>query len=455
MTMLRHCRRAVGVASFVLAALLSSPGAAQTGGGLDLDVSEGRLVRLPGPAATIFVADPAIADIQVPMDDRVFLIGKAPGRTALFALDADGEPIISLPISVVRPVDELQRLIDVTTGGAMVDVVPTPSGAILTGIAPNVGIAASVDELVRAYLGADAVVTNRVSLPTVPQINLRIRIAEVSRTVTKELGFSWDALLATGGLSVGLATGRLGGARPPSARGTAFGSASAEWSSGGDSVLAIIDALAQDGIVSLLAEPNLTVVSGETASFLAGGRFPYPVVQGDGAVSVQYENFGVSLQFTPTVLADGRIRIAVQPEVSELSFAEAPTAGSFAVPTITTRSVNTTVTLASGESFALAGLVRSNTANGVSRLPGLGELPVLGPLFRSTRFRSDEAELIVIATPYLVAPVSTQDSLVLPNDAIVPPSDLERIFTNRVTGGAPSRQRDIVRLLGDAGFIAE
>ncbi len=437
-------------------ALSAPPAAAQTGGGLDLDMSEGRLLRLTEPAATIFVADPEIADIQVPANDRVFVIGKAPGRTALFALDAEGEPILSLPISVIRPVDELQALVDLTTDGAMVDVFPTPAGAILTGTPPNAGVAGAIDELVRTYLGPDAVVTNRMTLPSVPQINLRIRIAEVSRTVTKELGFSWDALLSNGGLSIGLITGRAAGsARPVSTRGNAFGSTAVRSTSGGDSVLAIIDALAEDGVISLLAEPNLTVISGETASFLAGGRFPYPVAQGDGAVSVQYENFGVSLEFTPEVTPDGRIRIAVQPEVSELSFAESSSVGGFAVPTITTRSVNTTVTLASGESFALAGLVRSNAANGAAKLPGLGELPVLGALFRSSRFRSDETELIVIATPYLVQPVSARDRLVIPNDAIVPPSDLERIFSNRVTGGAPSRQRDAIRLLGDAGFIAE
>src|SRR5206468_2711605 len=184
----------------------------------------------------------------------------------------------------------------------------------------------------------------------------------------------------------------------------------------GLNLLGTLDIAAQDGLATILAEPNLTALSGETASFLAGGEFPIPISQGNNAVSVEYKSYGVGLAFTPVVLADGRISMRVRPEVSQLSDAGAVTLGGYRVPALLTRRAETTVELGSGQSFMIAGLLQNTTNNSVDKTPLLGDLPILGALFRSTKFQRQETELVIVVTPYLVRPVSTQ--LALPTDGM-------------------------------------
>jgi pilus assembly protein CpaC len=205
-------------------------------------------------------------------------------------------------------------------------------------------------------------------------------------------------------------------------------------------LIASLDLAAKDGLVSILAEPNLTALSGETASFLAGGEFPIPVSQALGAVSILYKQYGVSLAFTPTVLADGRISMRVRPEVSELSSEGSIVLNGFSVPAITTRRAETTVELGSGQSFMIGGLIRNSNINSVDKAPGLGDVPVLGAMFRSNRFRRQETELMIIVTPYLVRPTDAAN-IKLPTDGYVAPTDLERVLLGKSYGGNTGEQR--------------
>ncbi|MFL6764492.1 MAG: type II and III secretion system protein family protein, partial [Sphingomicrobium sp.] len=246
----------------------------------------------------------------------------------------------------------------------------------------------------------------------------------------------------TGGFKFGIAQG--GGiniptvgsttSTPPSViRSTLGTTLSASTKFLGLNILSSLDIAAQDGLVSILAEPNLTALSGETASFLAGGEFPIPVSQALGAVTIEYKQYGVGLAFTPIVLSDGRISMRVRPEVSELSNSGAVTLNGFTVPALTTRRAETTVELGSGQSFMIAGLLRNTASNNIDKAPFLGDLPVLGSLFRSTHFRREETELVVIVTPYLVKPVSGQ--LATPIDGYRVPNDIQRDFGGQSFSG--------------------
>ncbi len=198
-------------------------------------------------------------------------------------------------------------------------------------------------------------------------------------------------------------------------------------------VLGTLDLLENDGVITTLAEPNLTALSGETASFLAGGEFPIPISQSLGAVTIEYKQYGVGLAFTPIVLADGRISMRVRPEVSQLSDAGSVKLNGFTVPALTTRRAETTVELGSGQSFMIAGLLQNSNTNNVEKAPFLGDLPVLGSLFRSTKFQRNETELVIIVTPYLVRPVSGQ--LATPADGYRAPDDIQRNFLGQTYRG--------------------
>ncbi|MDP9128590.1 MAG: hypothetical protein M3N08_10075, partial [Pseudomonadota bacterium] len=197
----------------------------------------------------------------------------------------------------------------------------------------------------------------------------------------------------------------------------------------------LIDALAQDGLVTILAEPNLTAMSGETANFLAGGEFPIPVPQGNNAISIQFKNYGISLEFTPTILSDDRISLHVKPEVSQLTTTGSITISNIAVPALLTRKAETTIEVASGQSFAIAGLLDNSQAQTVNKYPLLGDLPVLGALFRSDRFQNGQTELVIIITPYIVKPSAEQ--LALPTDGLSPPNETERLIGLRYDSSDP------------------
>jgi len=307
--------------------------------------------------------------------------------------------------------------------------------------------------LARSFLADKQTVTNRLTVTSATQISLHVRIAEMSRSVSRELGINWQALQGLGKYAViGLAT-----SNPVTAVAAAPSILTAAYADRNFSLSAVIDALAQDNLVHLLAEPNLTTMSGEPASFLVGGEFPIPISQQNNAISVVFKQYGINLSFVPTVMSDDRINIHVRPEVSQLSNQGAVQIGgantSISIPALTVRRADTTVEVGSGDSFAIAGLLQETVTHGANAIPWLGELPILGALFRSDSFQRNETELVIIVTPYIVRPVSNPTVLRQPNEAYTPPNDLERILLLRQTGqAAPVRP---TRISGAAGWIVQ
>ena len=223
---------------------------------------------------------------------------------------------------------------------------------------------------------------------------------------------------------------------------------------------AVIDALEEEGLISVLAEPNLTALTGEAASFLAGGEFPILVPDSDGRVTIEFKKFGVSLSFTPTLIGQDRVNLHVRPEVSQLSSTNAVTLNNFQVPSLTTRRADTTVELGSGQSFAIAGLIQNNVTHDISKFPGLGDVPVLGSLFKSDRFQREESELVIIVTPYVVRPVS-RPRLASPTDGLQSPHDWERIVNGGTHRQQPSAGSPVTidrhgeSLIGPVGFLLD
>ncbi|MGH7968822.1 MAG: type II and III secretion system protein family protein, partial [Limisphaerales bacterium] len=381
-------------------------------------------------------------------------------------VDARQNVLVNDPVMVTRDIAPIQEAINRVVGNGHVDVQAIDGSVMLDGTVASAEQADEVRRLTRPFVGDDSDVINRLKVDAPIQVNLRVRVAEISHQVIKELGFNWDTLghvgsfplgVATGAPVIGVPTGTNGQLLPlaPSvaAAGTiqgAFQGAAA--TAGGfftrnpaagaltDSILAgmnagrfdinsVIDALDQHGLVKVLAEPNLTAMTGETASFLAGGEFPILVPQTLGQVTVEFKQFGVQLSFTPVVLAGGRISLRVRPEVSELSTTGQVQLNGYTIPGISTRRAETTVELGSGQSFAIGGLMQNDVTDTIKKLPGLGNLPILGALFRSDQFQRNESELVIVVTPYLVTPSSQR--LALPTDGYTAPTDRDRIEFGR------------------------
>ena len=300
---------------------------------------------------------------------------------------------------------------------------------------------------------------SRVRTATPLQVNLQVKFAEVTKSFAKNIGSSFSTADSTGGFKFGISQGRtnynpqftpngplgVGFTAAPTngslvtqvANGTTLGFAGHLL---GLDILSALDLGETNGQVVTLAQPNLSTLSGETASFLAGGEIPIPVSQGLGAVSVEYKQYGVSLAYTPTVLSDGRISLRVRPEVSELSAAGAVTISGTQIPGLITRRAETTLELGSGQSMVIGGLLQNSTQNQIDKTPGIGDVPILGALFRSNGWKRNETELMIVITPYLVKPVNAND-IVLPTDGYQAPTDLSRVFLGTLGGGKPGGDR--------------
>ncbi|WP_086650602.1 type II and III secretion system protein family protein [Acetobacter cibinongensis] len=412
------------------------------GQALDLAVGAGRLLSLSQPTASVFVADPQIADVQIPSDDKIFILGKKSGTTTLFALDESGNSVSSWTIRVEA--DQTAFTPRAQTESEHASLQTTPNGSVITGSVANADQADHLATVARGIEGKEHPLANQMGVTHPLQVNLRIRIAEVSRSVAQQIGFNWSTVIKAGSFAFGLQSAAIA----ENAASSLFGGVS----SSSVNAQTVLDAMANEHLVTLLAEPNLTAISGSTATFLAGGEFPIPVPQALGVTSIQYMQYGVSLAFTPTVLGAGLIHLKVRPTVSALSGTGSYQLNNLSVPALTTRQAQTEVELASGESFAIAGLLRNDADNNVQKFPILGDIPILGQLFRSSRFQRDQSELVIIITPYLVKPV---DPLHTPDDPlrhVHQPSELERFFYGRMAD-----QQDLERMphLNGTGFVFE
>ncbi len=422
---------------------------------LVLEVGAGRVIALHQAAASIFAADPKIVEVRPASSTSLFVFGVGVGRTTIAALDAGGSPVAQFDV-VVHPssgeAQEVAGTIARNAPGSQVRAEGRADGFTLSGPVISPEQALNALNTARLTAGDKDKVENRLTLQGQPQVNLRVRIAEMSRSLTRSLGIDWSAVGRIGqNFAIGIGTQNLASvASAPTTLGLSR--------TGKADVNAIIDALSQDSLVRVLAEPNLTAMSGEAASFIVGGEFPIPVASNNNTVTVDFKQYGISLAFVPTVLDDGQINLKVRPEVSELSTQGAVTLSAsnaaFQIPALTVRRAETTVMLGSGESFAIAGLLEDSITHSTNAVPGLGDVPVVGSLFRADSLVRDEVELVIIVTPYIVRPASSPSALQLPTDGYRLPTDFERIVLLRQLGRSDGTAGSKL-LPGSAGFVLQ
>ena len=447
------------------AGAVTQPAISEAAGGqhgvLTLQSGSGKVLSLTGSAANVFVADPKVAEVRPASANSLFVFGVGAGRTTVAALDSAGHVLAQYEITV-QPSDfgavEAQGAIARLVPGSQVKVQAQQKGLLLTGMVKSPEDAAQAVGIAKGYAGDNPNIDNELTITSPIQVTLSVRIAQMSRQVVRNLGINWQALGNLGSrwafafstpasLTATAASGRLGAAVNTGGGPNSF------------SANAIIDALAQDSLAKILAEPNLTVMSGQQASFQVGGEYPIPVSQQNNQVTVSYKNFGVMLSFVPTVFSDGRINLHVKPEVSELNtqgglqISGGGTSSTLVVPALNVRRAETTVELGSGQSFAIAGLLQDNTQDNSQGLPFLGDVPGIGALFRSNGFQRTESELVIIVTPYIVRPVDNVAALHLPTDGYKSPSDIDRLlYMHQVAAG---QQPVPVRIPGAAGFMVQ
>ncbi|MEZ2309380.1 type II and III secretion system protein family protein [Paraburkholderia sp. RCC_158] len=437
-----------------------------TSASLNVSAGKGTLIRLDQAATSVFVADPAVADVHVPSPTAVFVLGKKAGTTTLYVLGANNKTLVERTIMVGRNMDSVRATIAARFPSMDVQLSTSQGSLQISGKAPNPADAEAVVEAVTPYLAEKEVLINRMTIDRPLQVQLRVRITEVDRNVTQQLGINWQSMgNAVGNFYGGIFSGRSiynlsqpivnsnGHTSYPVnlATNNAFSLFGAFKTNNVD-IRALVDALNQEGLLTVLAEPNLVALSGQTASFLAGGEFPIPVSQTNGAISVDFKQFGVKLDFTPTVLNSRRISLKVRPEVSQIDTSVSVTTGGITVPGLSVRRADTTVELASGQSFAIAGLLQSNTTDIISQVPGMGSIPILGKLFSSTNYQNNKTELVIMVTPYLVEPTDPS-KLRTPLDSLLSPSSDVEYSYRRQSGDAAAATSGQPRLVGAAGYV--
>ncbi|OLD91960.1 MAG: hypothetical protein AUG92_02890 [Alphaproteobacteria bacterium 13_1_20CM_4_65_11] len=402
-----------------------------------LEAGKGTLIRLPRPAATVFIANPDVADVQVKSPSMIYVNAKTPGETVLYAVDADDNVLLNAPIRVEHDVSRLRESLHALIPGENVAVESVDGSLVLKGNVSTALRAEKANALATSIANeAKGKVVNQLSVATPNQVNLRVKIAEVSRTVLKAFGVNWSKSIGDTQFNT---SNPVTGGQIASRNTITFG-----FGAPGSRIEAQVDALAQEGLLTILAEPNLTATNGQPASFLAGGEFPVPVAgsaaNGIATITVAFKEFGIRLDFTPTIMDAQHVSLRVRPEVSELTNTGAVSVpitanNTVTIPALTVRRAETTLELGSGESFALGGLLSHSLEQDISKVPGLGDIPILGQLFRSSRFQKGETELVIIVTPYLVKPAPTVASLQSPTDGFVTPHDVQTIIN-----GATYRQ---------------
>jgi pilus assembly protein CpaC len=425
-------------------------------GSVSFEAGSGKIITLTLPAANIYVADPKVAEVRPASSTSLFVFGVGAGQTTIAAVDTLGRLLADYDITV-RPsafgAREAQAAIARLVPGSRVQVKASGKGMMLTGAVANASDAAQAMMIAKGFSASDgAQIENQMTIESPTQVTLMVRIAEMKRSTARNIGINWSAA-AQLGTAVGskiasplapLISGMLN--TPTCSVGGGAGRLCFD---------TVLNALANEGLAHILAEPNLTVMSGQAASFQAGGEYPY-AVPGAGAnpnaVTIDFKPYGVLLSFVPTVLSNGRINLHVKPEVSQLdSTNTVQIPGGGTVDGLLVRRTETTVELGSGETFAIAGMLQTITNNNDSGLPGLGDTPILGALFKSNSMTREQTELVIAVTPILVRPLQNIAQLRLPTDGYKVPGDTDRLLLNRQV---PNRDGTTVAPgSSQAGFI--
>jgi pilus assembly protein CpaC len=465
-------RFAALAAAALLATAESAPVAAQTGGisvadGLSagevtVPVNKRQVIRSDRPYARALIGNPEIADVLPLSSESLYVLGKKAGTTSLTLYDRSSRLIAVVDVVVGPDVTSLKRQLSELMPSDQVGARISNDSVVLEGMVSSAPAADRAVQIAETY--APGKVVNMLSIGSAQQVMLEVRFSEIKRSALKQLGAGFfvdnDSGSFTGAVGGGASltpnpgteAGRLGlGAIADS-----FGILTKRFGAFGLNFDAALDALERKGAITTLAEPTLVALSGETANFLAGGEFPVPVASGNGAgavggataITVEFKPFGVSLAFTPTVLADGVINLVVAPEVSSIDPTASLVIANLRIPGLQTRRAKTTVELRDGESFAMAGLLRTDFQDTVRQFPVLGSIPIIGALFKSTNFQREETELVIVVTPRLVRPVRA-NALKLPTDRAGPPNEADLFLLGRTDTGVPAGPGAVGKLPAD------
>jgi pilus assembly protein CpaC len=432
---------------------------------LSLGVGKSIVIDLPRDIKDVLVADPKIANAVVRSAQRAYIIGAAVGQTNIVFFDSAGQQIAAYDIAVKRDLNGIRAALKQTLPNSDIQIDGLGDGVILTGTAANPIDAQQAGDLAARLAGGADKVVNSIIVRGRDQVMLKVTVAEVARSIIKQLGIDLSANLTYGTTVVNFNninpfTVNNAPLVPGNALSTTFG--------GAPTVQATLRAMESAGVVRTLAEPNLTAISGESATFISGGEFPIPTgvtcqtttagAIGQCVQTVSFKKFGISLNFTPVVLTEGRISLRVMTEVSEISNENSLNGGSggTTIPSIKTRRAETTLEIPSGGSMAMAGLIQDQTKQAINGLPGLSQLPVLGTLFRSRDYINNQTELMVLVTPYVVRAVAQKD-LSRPDDGFASASDpqTELLGTINRIYGVPGRVEPARNYRGAYGFITD
>jgi pilus assembly protein CpaC len=430
---------------------------------LALGVGKSMVVDLPRDVKDVLVADPKIANAVVRSAQRAYIIGGAVGQTNVVFFDADGQQVASYDIAVKRDLNGVRAALRQSLPGIQIEGVG--DSVLLTGSVSSPVEAQQAGEIAARLVGGSDKVVNSVVVRGRDQVMLKVNVSEVRRDIVKQMGVDLSA-----SMNYGTAIVNFNNSNPFTAYGRPLvsdnGLSASSVLKGLPTVTATMRAMENAGVAKTLAEPNLTAISGESATFIAGGEFPVPAGYSCDPVThvcttqIQYKKFGISLNFTPVVLSEGRISLRVMTEVSELSQENAITlnqgGNSLTVPSVKTRRAETTLEIPSGGSMAMAGLIQEQTKQAINGLPGLDQLPVLGALFRSQDFVNNQTELMVLVTPYVVRAVA-QKELSRPDDGFASASDSQSALLGRINRiyGVAARVDPVSGPQGNFGFIID
>jgi len=404
---------------------------------LSVPMNRAVVVEADQPFAELSIANPGIADISTLSDKSIYVLGKAPGRTTLTLLGPNGKLITNVDVQVTLDVAEFKERLQQILPNEKIEVRTANDGIVLSGNVSSTGALDRALDLAERY--APQKVSNLMGVGGSQQVMLQVRFAEMSRSVTKSLAssFGFHPTSATGNFSAA-ATGNINQLNSlfnnRTASTTANGALGFTFTAGGLEFGVLLEALESKGLVRTLAEPNLTALSGQEAKFLAGGEYPIPVANQNNVVTIQYKPFGVELAFTPRVIDGNQINLALNASVSGIDPTTSVTANGLSVSSFKRREAQTTVEMHDGESFAIAGLLQDDFRDLNGQVPWLGDIPILGALFRSADYKRDQTELVVIVTPHIVSP-TRGEALALPTDRVRPPSEAELFLFGRTSRG--------------------
>ena len=431
---------------------------------LSLGIGKSIVIDLPRDIKDVLVADPKIANAVVRSAQRAYIIGAAIGQTNIVFFDSAGQQIAAYDIAVKRDLNGARATLKQILPNSDIQIEGLGDGVILTGSVANQIEAQQAGDLAARLAGGADKVINSITVRGRDQVMLKVTVAEVARSIIKQLGID-----LSGQFNYGTAVVNFNNSNPFTATGQPLVGSNAITTSFGStpSVSATLRAMESAGVTRTLAEPNLTAISGESATFVAGGEFPIPTgvtcqttttagAVGQCAPSISFKKFGVSLNFTPVVLTEGRISLRVMTEVSEVSNDNSITVTGITVPSVKTRRAETTLEIPSGGSMAMAGLIQDQTKAAINGLPGLSQLPVLGALFRSRDFQDNKTELMVIVTPYVVRAVAQKD-LSRPDDGFASASDPQSDLLGNINRiyGVPGHNEPAQSYRGAYGFITD